>query len=172
MKLPKPFIKDTDEINAIIETPKGSANKYAYDPDLGLFKMTKILPKGLVFPTHFGFIPGTKGEDGDPLDVMIFMDEPSYPGNLVECKVLGVIEAEDIEKGKAIRNDRLVVASVESPRFKAIDSIEQMEKYEIAELVNFCVSYNNLSKKDFKPLKNKGTKTALKLIKKQLDGDH
>ncbi|MGI8582876.1 MAG: inorganic diphosphatase [Chitinophagaceae bacterium] len=86
MTLPKTFVADTKYINVIIETPKGSRNKYTFDPETELFKLTKILPEGLNFPLHFGFIPGTKGEDGDPLDVLVLMDEPSYPGNLIECK--------------------------------------------------------------------------------------
>ena len=94
MKMPQPFTEDKKNINAVIETPKNSGIKYTFDPETGLFKLSKILPEGLVFPLHFGFIPSTKGEDGDPLDVLILMDEPSYPGCLLECRLVGTIEAE------------------------------------------------------------------------------
>jgi inorganic pyrophosphatase len=167
MKLPDTFIKNSDNINVIIETPKGCGNKYAYDFKMDLFKLSKILPEGLAFPHHFGFIPRTKGEDGQPLDVIVFMDEPSYPGCLVECKVLGVIEAEETEKGKTIRNDRIIAATLISSRYKELDSINKIEKETLLGLVNFFISYNNLSDKDFKPLRHRGPKHTIKLIKKQ-----
>jgi inorganic pyrophosphatase len=172
MKLPDTFIKHSENVNVIIETPKGSGNKYAYDQKLRLFKLGKILPQGIIFPGHFGFLPGTKGQDGDPLDVMVLMDEPSYPGCLIECKILGVIEAEEQEDGKTQRNDRLIAATLESQRYKEINSIKKMDKESIMELVNFFMAYTNLSNKDFKPLRHKGPKTAIKLIKKQQSGNN
>ncbi|MDB5200167.1 MAG: inorganic diphosphatase [Chitinophagaceae bacterium] len=169
MKLPNTFVPDSKNINVIIETPKDSGNKYTFDPKTQLFKLSKILPEGLNFPLHFGFIPGTKGEDGDPLDVLVLMDEPSYPGNLIECKVLGVIKAEQTEKnGKTMRNDRLISAAVESHRYKDFNSIRDLDKYLVKEIINFFITYNEMSKKEFKPLGNKGPAGALKLIKKQM----
>ncbi len=172
MTLPKTFLADTKYINVIIETPKGSRNKYTFDPETELFKLTKILPEGLNFPLHFGFIPGTKGEDGDPLDVLVLMDEPSYPGNLIECKVLGVIEAEQTEKdGENMRNDRLVAAAVESHRYKEFNNITKLDKYLLDEIINFFITYNKMSNKIFKPIGNKGSQTAISLIKKQMDNE-
>src|SRR3954451_24377864 len=101
-------------ITAIIETPKGSSEKYGYDPKTTLFKLKKILPAGMVFPYDFGFIPKTRGGDGDPLDVLILMDEPAFTGCLVATRLLGVIEAEQTEKGKTERNDRLIAVSANS----------------------------------------------------------
>jgi len=169
MQMPKTFIDDSNDVNVIIETPKGSSNKYTFDPETQLFKLSKILPEGLNFPLHFGFIPGTKGEDGDPLDVLVLMDEPSYPGNLIECKVLGVIEAEQTEKdGKKMRNDRLLAAALESNRYKEFFTITDIDKYMLQDIITFFITYNNISKKNFKPLGNRGANIALKLIKKQL----
>src|SRR6478672_156950 len=125
MKLPSAFAHKTEQVHVIIETPKGSGNKYSFDPKTELFKLSKILPEGLVFPLHFGFIPCTKGEDGDPLDALVLMDEPSYPGNLIECRVLGVIEAEQTEKdGEKVRNDRIVAVANESQRFLNVSSLK------------------------------------------------
>jgi inorganic pyrophosphatase len=168
MKLPNTFVAGSKNINVIIETPKGSGNKYTFDPETELFKLSKILPQGLNFPLHFGFIPGTKAEDDDPLDVLVLMDEPSYPGNLIECKVLGVIEAEQTEEGKTMRNDRLIAAAIESHRYKESDNLEDLDKYLVKEITNFFITYNKMSKKIFKPLDNKGPHTALKLIEKQM----
>jgi len=169
MKLPGTFVPGSKQVNVIIETPKGSGNKYTFDPETQLFKLTKILPQGLMFPLHFGFIPGTKGDDGDPLDILVLMDEPSYPGNLIECKVLGVIEAEQTENdGNTMRNDRIIAAAVESHRYKAFDDLKDLDKYLLEEIINFFINYNEMSNKKFKPIGNKGKATAIRLIKKQM----
>src|SRR5437764_14318801 len=104
-----PFSDDGD-LNVIVETPMGSRNKYAYEPDLGLFQLRKALPQGMVFPFDFGFIPSTQGGDGDPLDVLLLTEEAAYPGCLIRARLLGVIEAEQKGKDKAEKNDRLVAA--------------------------------------------------------------
>jgi Inorganic pyrophosphatase len=74
-------INPEGDLNVIIETPKGNRNKLAYHPQLGAFQLKGVLPAGAVFPFDFGFLPSTKGEDGDPLDVLLLMDEPTYPGD-------------------------------------------------------------------------------------------
>jgi inorganic pyrophosphatase len=94
-----PFSK-TDELHIIIDTPKGSRNKYEYDIEYNLFMLGGVLPAGAVFPFDFGYIPSTEGGDGDPLDVLVLMDEPVFVGCLVPARVLGVIEAEQTEDGR------------------------------------------------------------------------
>src|SRR4051812_40559441 len=98
MILPPTFAEDKNCIHAIIETPHGSRNKYKYDKELDFFKLKKILPSGTSFPLDFGFIPYTEGEDGDPLDVLVITDFPTHPGCMVECRVIGILEAEQKEK--------------------------------------------------------------------------
>ncbi|HEX8201166.1 MAG TPA: inorganic diphosphatase, partial [Isosphaeraceae bacterium] len=88
------FAVKTGELNVIIETPKGSRNKFDFDEELGLFKLGGVLPAGAVFPYDFGFVPATRGGDGDPLDVLVLMDEPAFVGCLVPARLIGVIEAE------------------------------------------------------------------------------
>jgi len=90
---------------------QGRAGKCDYDPELHLFKLKKILPAGMVFPYDFGFIAGTKGEDGDPLDIIVISDFHSFPGCIIKCKVIGCIEAEQSERkgsDKMIRDDRFI----------------------------------------------------------------
>ncbi|HEX8920029.1 MAG TPA: inorganic diphosphatase, partial [Pyrinomonadaceae bacterium] len=77
------YDSESDELNVIIETPKGSRNKFNYDERHQLFKLGGVLPLGAVFPFDFGFIPSTLGGDGDPLDILLLMDEPAFPGCLV-----------------------------------------------------------------------------------------
>src|SRR5882724_761988 len=81
-------------IDVVIETPKGSAQKYDYDPSTHFFKLKKILPSGMMFPYDFGFIPGTRGEDGDPLDIIVISEFQSFPGCKMKCRVIGGIKAE------------------------------------------------------------------------------
>src|SRR5918912_4248095 len=95
---------DGGELNVIIETPKGSRNKFDYDEETGLFKIGGVLPAGASFPFDFGFVPSTVGGDGDPLDVLVLMDDPAFPGCLVAARLIGVIQAEQTEKdGKTER---------------------------------------------------------------------
>jgi inorganic pyrophosphatase len=84
----------------VVETPKGSRNKYAFHPDNRVFELKKVLPAGMALPYDFGFLPSTKGGDGDPLDVLVLMDEPAFPGCVLKCRVIGVIEGEQGNKKK------------------------------------------------------------------------
>ena len=84
-------------LDVIIETPKGSRNKFKYDSTSRMFKLSKVLPEGMMFPYDFGFVPSSTGGDGDPLDVLVLMDEPTFPGCLLECRLIGVIEAEQVQ---------------------------------------------------------------------------
>src|SRR5881227_1371175 len=100
----KPFDRKSGNLNVVIDTPKGCRNKYAFDFEVNAYKLKTVLPSGAVFPFDFGSIPGTVAEDGDPLDVLLLMDEPVFAGCLVQGRVLGVIEAEQTKKGKTQRN--------------------------------------------------------------------
>src|SRR5258708_20464997 len=85
--------EDGDLIQVIIETPKGSRNKYAFDPEQKVFELKKVLPAGMAFPYDFGFIPSTRAEDGDPTDVLVLMDEPAFPGCLLKCRPAAIFHA-------------------------------------------------------------------------------
>lgn len=95
----KPLEKSNGILQVIIETPKGSRNKFAFDPDQRVFMLRKVLPAGMAFPYDFGFLPRTLAADGDPIDVLLLMDEPAYPGVAVRSRLIGVIE-ENNSKGK------------------------------------------------------------------------
>src|SRR6201987_6338414 len=88
----KPLNKKDDLLQVIIETPAGSRNKFAFDPDQGIFALKKVLPAGMVFPYDFGFLPQTLAEDGDPIDVLLLMDEPAFSGCAVRARLIGVIQ--------------------------------------------------------------------------------
>ncbi|MEJ7679937.1 MAG: inorganic diphosphatase [Segetibacter sp.] len=164
MKLPPPFIEGTDNINAIVETPKGSRNKYAYEEKSDMVKLKKALPAGMVFPFDFGFIPSTIAEDGDPMDILVLTDAPTFPGCLVECKVLGIIKVEQEEDGEKVRNDRVIAVQLDSRMYSSANNIDDLPAGLIKEIINFFASYNQLSEDVFNPLGNDGPEIAIKLI--------
>ena len=122
-------------VDVVIETPKGSSQKYDYDPETHFFKMKKILPSGMVFPYDFGFVPDTKGEDGDPLDVIVISEFHSFPGCMIKCRIIGGIKAEQSgEKGKKkmIRNDRYLAIPKCSNIFEKIKDIEKVTDLDLS----------------------------------------
>src|SRR5438477_12400620 len=98
-----PFDPKSKDLNVIIETPAGSRNKFKYDEEHKLYCVNRVLPAGMAFPYDFGFVPGTLAEDGDPLDVLVLMDSPGFPGCLLHCRPIGVMEAEQTEDGETNR---------------------------------------------------------------------
>lgn len=156
-------------VNVIIETPKSSQNKFDFMPEQGIFKLSKSLPMGMTFPFDFGFIPQTKGDDGDPLDVLVIMDQPAYPGIWVECRILGVLEARQKEKdGHKERNDRYVAVSEASILFEGITDIKMLNESMVKEIEHFFIDYNKHCGKKFSPKQWLGKKEAIKMIRKQL----
>jgi inorganic pyrophosphatase len=152
-------------VDIVIETPKGCRNKYAYDEELKKFRLKKILPVGAVFPFDFGFIPGTKGEDGDPLDVLVIMDEPAYPGCVIECRILGALKAIQTEKNKAKEeNDRLIAVSTVSTSYSEVQSLKDINENILSQIEEFFISYNKQAGKKFEPHGWTNVKEAMQLI--------
>jgi inorganic pyrophosphatase len=167
MKIEKIKPKDKGIVNVIIETPRGSQNKFDYDPKLKTFRLSKTLPMGTVFPFDFGFIPDTMGDDGDPLDMLVVMEEPAFPGCLISVRLLGVLEATQKGKGKKIRNDRLVGVSDCSILYGSIKKLDDLNKSMVQEIENFFIDYNKHEGKEFSPIGWKDKKKALNLIVKK-----
>jgi inorganic pyrophosphatase len=158
-----------ESYHVVIETPKGSRNKYKYEAKLGLFALSGVLPAGAVFPFDFGFIPGTKGEDGDPLDVLVLLDDSSPMGCLVAARLIGVIQAEQTERdGETVRNDRLIAVAVESRNHQHIRELQQLADSLRQEIEHFFVSFNQVKGKEFKPLGRAGAQQAEALVKQAM----
>src|ERR1700691_4088489 len=101
----KPFDSaDKQVLQVVIETLKGSRNKFAFNVDEHIFELKTVLPAGMAFPYDFGFVPSTEADDGDPVDVLVLMDEPAFPGCVLTCRPIGVIEGEQIEKKDKNKN--------------------------------------------------------------------
>lgn len=167
MKFPEAYNKKGDCVNVIIETPYKSRNKFDYDKDTHLFKFSKVIPAGMEFPCDMGFIPHTKGEDGDPLDALVLMDEITYPGCLVECRVLGVLKATQKKKGKKEeRNDRFILVPANMEEYDHLKHIDDLNQHKVKAIAEFFENYNRVEGKQFTLEEISGPEQAHKLIKK------
>jgi inorganic pyrophosphatase len=154
-------------ITAIIETPKGKGQKFDFDPLLGCFKLNKMMPAGLVFPYDFGYIPGTAGGDGDPLDIMVLSEIETFTGCAVDCRVIGGIKATQREiSGERMRNDRIIAVAGVSRQYASVEKLGDLPKGTIDELEAFFGNYNSQAGKAFKPLERLNPARALVMIKK------
>ena len=151
-------------LTVVIETPKGSRNKYAYNEDMGIFELKKVLPAGMGFPYDFGFVPSTLAGDGDPIDVLVLMDEPAYPGCVLRCRLIGVIEGEADEDGGPVRNDRLIGIETHTHSFAAINTLTDLGERFVKELEAFFVNYHLLSKHEYRVLGWQGPHVARELV--------
>lgn len=162
-----PHDKETGDLRIVVETPKGSRNKYDYDPDCDCLQLAKVLPEGMVFPYDFGFIPGTLGDDGDPLDVLILMDAPVVPGCVITARLIGAIEAEQKEKkANWIRNDRLIAVATHAKTYETAKSLEDLRPHLVEEIREFFVDYNKLEGRKFDAKAEVGPGKAMGLIEK------
>jgi len=152
-------------LRVVIETPKGSRNKFAFNPDERVFELKKVLPAGMAFPYDFGFVPSTEADDGDPVDVLVLMDEPAFPGCVLACRPIGVIEGEQGEKKDKERNDRIVAVQEDAHSWADIKTIDDLGTEFCRELEEFFVNYHRLSGKQYRVLDVKGPAAARKLVK-------
>jgi inorganic pyrophosphatase len=127
-------------VRAIIEIPKNSSNKYEYDGDLGIFRLDRALYSPMHYPGDYGFVPGTLADDGDPLDILVLVDEPSFTGCLMETRPVGVLYMVD---GK--ENDQKILAVPNrNPRYDSIHTIDQVYPHIRREIEYFFTIYKEL----------------------------
>ena len=161
-------VRGSRRVNVVVDTPKGSRNKYKYDEELGIFRLSRILPAGMQFPYDFGSLPRTCADDGDALDVLVLMDAPTFPGCLIEVRLIGVLRANQKEKRKTIRNDRLIAVAetpVNRPRFR---SLRDLGDDRMNQIEHFFVAYNRAQGREFRPTGRLGPQSAKALLKKSM----
>jgi inorganic pyrophosphatase len=153
-------------LRVVIETPKGSRNKFAFNAKEHVFELKKVLPAGMAFPYDFGFVPCTEAEDGDPVDVLVLMDEPAFPGCVLTCRPIGVIQGEEVgKKKKKTRNDRIIAVEKDAHSWADIKTIGDLGKQFVRELEEFFVDYHRLSGKQYRVLARIGRTQARRLVK-------
>jgi inorganic pyrophosphatase len=166
--LPTPFAEGKRRVNVVVETPKGCRNKFTYDHSTGRFMLKKVLPAGSTFPYDFGFIPHTVADDGDPIDVLLLMDESAYPGCVVTARLIGVLEAEQTEKQDTVRNDRLIAVAETAHDYGDLKSLRDLNSNLLKELEDFFIHYNATIGRKFKLLRTRGPKRARSLVVRSL----
>lgn len=160
-----PFGDDDATVNVVVETSKGSRNKITFDPERGLYELSGVLPVGASFPYDFGFVPSTLGDDGDPLDVLLLMDEPVFAGCLVSARLVGVITAEQQEgDSPAERNDRLLAVAEKSRVHADVRGLADLGDALLEEIEHFFVSYNEVKGKRFQPTGRRGARAARTVV--------
>ena len=155
---------DNGKLQVIIETPKDSRNKYAFDEEQRVFALTKVLPAGMTFPYDFRFIPSTKAEDGDPTDVLVLMDEPAFPGCLLKCRIIGVIEGQQGKKKNGERNDRIIAIEEANHSYAHVHHVKELGKKFVKELEEFFVNYHDLQGEKYRVLDVKGPAEARRRV--------
>ena len=153
-------------LDVVIETPKGSRNKFSYKEKRQQFRLTKVLPEGMQFPYDFGYVPGTQVEDGDPLDVLVLMEEPAFPGCVVECRLIGVIEAEEEKDGENFRNDRVLAVATSSDLYTSVSELSDLNSAVVDQIERFFVNYQHVHGVGYKVLSRKGSEAAVKAVEK------
>jgi len=159
-----PFTEDGD-VYVVVETPRGSRAKFAYDPKLESFTLSKSLLTGLTYPHDWGFVPSTKADDGDPVDIMVVHDATTFPGIVLPCRIIGVLQIEQKRKGKAERNDRLFAVPRRSHSEQGLQDIRDLSKPILQELEKFFIATDELEDKKLEIIGWKGPKAAIQAIK-------
>jgi inorganic pyrophosphatase len=135
--------QDNEWIEALIEIPSGSRNKYEYDHERGIFRLDRVLYSSVHYPTDYGFIPDTLADDGDPLDILVVMEEPTFPGCYVRARPVGTLVMTD-EKGL---DEKILAVPVDDPRFDGIEELDQLHPHWLREIENFFATYKTLQNK-------------------------
>lgn len=151
-------------LHVVVDTPKGSPIKFKYDSEKHAYTISHIFPPGTVFPFDFGSIPQTLADDGDPLDVLILIEEPTFAGCLVSVRLVGVLEAEQTQEGTTHRNDRLIGAAEASRTYRGIRSLGSVPEHLLEEIEHFFVSYNKERGREFRILGRFGPKRSRDLV--------
>jgi inorganic pyrophosphatase len=156
-----------ETIDVVIETPKGSRNKLKYEPDRGRFRLSHVLPEGMSFPYDFGYVPDTRADDGDPLDVLVLTDAPLPVGCSLDVRLIGVLEAEQREHGgEVVRNDRLIGVAEESSTHKDVTDLSDLSEALIGQIEAFFEQNNRLNAKEFRVLQRQGVSAAMATVRK------
>jgi inorganic pyrophosphatase len=150
---------------AVIEATQGTRHKLKYEPKRQAFVLNGSLPLGLSFPYDFGFLPSTRGDDGDPLDVLVLADEGVPPGCVVPCRLVGVIEAEQQDEGEpAERNDRLLAVARHSHRYGECRALADIATGVLDEIEHFFIAFNAQKGGRFRPLARRDAAAAAGLV--------
>ncbi len=167
-----PAFCDNDHVTVVVETPAGSRIKYKFQPKTGTFRLHKALGLGFVFPFAFGFVPGTKGEDGDPIDVLLITTLDPAIGSVVKALIIGAIAVEQAEgDGQALRNDRFLAVPTVAHEDRPIASLSHLGPSELDDIERFFIDSGARDGKRLRIVGRLGPTEALRLVRKAAAGD-
>ncbi|RMG95202.1 MAG: inorganic diphosphatase [Chloroflexi bacterium] len=139
----EPLFDENSTVHVLIEIPKGSRNKYEYDKELGVVKFDRMLFSAMHYPSDYGFILNTLAEDGDPLDALVLLWEPTFPGCLIEAKPIGLFKMWD-EKGQ---DEKILCVPVGDPHWNKLESLKDVPPHLLSEISHFFQVYKDLEEK-------------------------
>lgn len=154
---PKPGL-----INVLIEIPAGSKNKYEFDKDLQAFALDRVLYSSVQYPYDYGFVPNTLADDGDPLDGMVIMDQPTFPGCVIAARPIGMLEM--IDGGD--RDEKILCVPDKDPRYAKVKSLQDIQAHRLDEIAEFFQTYKNLEKKKVEILGWQDVDKVMPLVEK------
>jgi inorganic pyrophosphatase len=149
-------------VNAIVEIPKGSRNKYEYNIELGVFQLDRVLYSSMHYPEAYGFIPSTLYDDGDPVDVLIVIDQPLQTGIMIEVRPIGILKMAD-EKGT---DDKIISVAKHDPTYSTIRDVKELPKHTLIEIEHFFTSYKELEGKHVRSFGWHGLREAQHAIRR------
>jgi len=135
---PKPGL-----VNVLIEIPGGSKNKYEFDKDINAFALDRVLYASVQYPFDYGFIPNTLADDGDPLDGMVIMDQPTFPGCVITARPIGMLGM--IDGGD--QDEKILCVPDKDPRYVGVNTLADVAQHRLDEIAEFFRTYKNLEKK-------------------------
>ncbi len=130
-------------IEVFVEIPRGSRNKYEFDKDRGIFKLDRVLYSSVHYPSDYGYIFDTLALDGDPLDALVIIDQPTFPGCVIDARPIGILDMRD-EKG---HDEKLIAVPTHDPRYRHITKLEHLGPHWMREIENFFATYKMLEDK-------------------------
>ena len=154
-----------EQFPAIVEVPMGSKNKYELDKATGLLRLDRVLYSAVYYPANYGFVPRTYCDDGDPLDVLVFGQEPLQPLTIVDVRAIGVIEMRD-DKGI---DDKVLAVCVGDPAFSDYRDFRELPKHVIREMTRFFQDYKALEGKDVVVGDPLGVDAALRVLREAIE---
>ena len=151
-------------VDALIEIPTGSQNKYEFDKVANVFRLDRVLYSPMHYPTEYGYIENTLAEDGDPLDVLVLTTFPTFPGCVIESRVIGVLVMSD-DKGQ---DEKLLAVPTKDPRFNEVHSLEDVAPHTLKEIAHFFQVYKDLENKETKIEGWQGVEVAKKILEESI----
>ena len=154
-----------EEFLAVIEIPKGGKVKYEVDKASGMLKVDRVLYSSVVYPANYGFIPRTLGEDHDPLDVLVLMQEPVQPLSILRARAIGMMTMED----QGLSDEKIICVHLDDPEYRGYGNIDELQPHRLAELHRFFEDYKKLERKVVRVDEFAGPADAARTVREAID---